>query len=166
MSNVEINLFPTLAKLITVWIGTGILFFFFKKFFWNSLMDFLQRREEYILNQVESASTSNKKAVEFEQQANEALKQARIDSKSILDKSKDEAIKIKEDILNKAQNEATDKMEKARIEIEREKASAQKEVEGQVVDIAMDVARKIVKGNIDEQKSENIVQDFIKELNE
>lgn len=164
MSHVEINLFPTLAKIVTVWIGTGILFFFFKKFFWSSLMDFLQRREEYILGQVESASLSNKKAVEYEEQANEALKQARLDSRSIVDKAKDEANMLKEDIVKKAHDEAASKIEKANQEIEREKMQAKKEVETQVVDLAMDAAKRIVNDQIDEDKSQALVNDFIKEI--
>jgi len=165
MDNVNIELFPVFSRLITVWISTGILFFFFKKYFWNSLMDFLQKREEYITSQVQSAQASNEKALAYENEAQEALKQARLDSKSMIDRSKDEANTVKQDIIEKAHAEAKDKIERAQAEIEKEKNDALADVHTQVVDIAMDAAKAIVKDNIDESKSKSIVNDFIKELN-
>ena len=164
MSGIEINLIPSLFKLITVWIATGILFFFFYKFFWKSVVSFFNKRETFMVEQIESAAQSNKNAMAYEKEANETMKQARIDSKNIVDRSKNEAIKVKEDIIGKANDEAKDKIESARLEIEREKEMARKEIEGEIVDIALTAAREIVKDSINEKKSEEIVDDFIKEL--
>jgi F-type H+-transporting ATPase subunit b len=164
MGSVQIDIFPVLARLITVWISTGILFFFFKKFFWNSLMDFLQKREEFIISQVEAAKVSTSKAQEYEAQANESLKQARLESKDMIDRSKDEANSIKDEIIAKANQDAKDKVERANIEINKEKEKALDGVHNQIVDIAMEAAKKIVKGHLDEEKSKDIVDDFIKEL--
>lgn len=160
----EINLFPILSKLITVWIATGILFFFFHKFFWESLTKYLNKREDFITSKIVSAKQSNEKALEQELLASEALKQARIDSRNILDRSKNEAIKAKEEIIDTANKEAKDKIENARLEINREKLAARKEIESEIVDIALTAAREVVKESIDKNKSEKIVDDFIKEL--
>lgn len=164
MEHVQINLFPELFKLIAVWVSTGILFFFFYKFFWKHIVGFMKKREDYMAEQVEQAAQSNKNAIAYETQANEAMKQARVDSKNILDRSKNEAIRVREEIIANAKSEASDKLESARIEIEREKELARKEIEGEIVDIALTAAREIVKDSINEKKSEEIVDDFIKEL--
>lgn len=160
----EINLFPAISKLITVWIGTGILFFFFHKFFWESIKKYLEKRENFVTEKVRLAKESNDKAIEHEKEASEALKQARLDSRTIIDRSKNEAIKIKEDIIEGANKEVKDKLENARLEINREKLVARKEIESEIVDIALTAAREVVKDSIDQDKSEKIVDDFIKEL--
>jgi len=162
--NPTIELFPNILKLLTVWIATGVLFFVFYKFFWKHIVSFFDKREKFMVEQVESAAQANKNALQYEEDANEAMKQARIDSKNILDRSKNEAIKAKEDIVNQAHREANDKIESARLEIAREKEVARKEIEGEVVDIALTAAREIVKDQIDEKKGEEIVDNFIKEL--
>ncbi|MDF9867696.1 F-type H+-transporting ATPase subunit b [Bacilli bacterium PM5-3] len=160
----EINLFPNIFKMINVLIPTAILFFFFYKFFWKSIIGFFDKREKFMMEQVESAAQSNKSAIAYEKEANEAMKQARIDSKNILDRSKNEAIRVREEIVNEAKNEAKATVEGARIEIEREKELARKQIEGEIVDIALTAAREVVKDSINEQKGEEIVDDFIKEL--
>lgn len=160
----EINLFPVLSKMITVWIATGILFYFFHKFFWKSLVAYIAKRENFITEKIESANQANLNAIEHEAKANEALKQARIDSRNILDRSKNEAIKLKEDIVSSAQKEAKDKIESARIEINRERELARQDIETEIVDIALIAAKEVVKESIDKDKGEKIVEDFIKEL--
>lgn len=165
MSHFELQLFPNLYKLLTVWIATGILFFFFYKFLWKSLVEFMKKREDHIMENIEAATQANETAQRYEAEANEALKQARIDSKTILDRSKNEAVKKSDEIITSAQQQAKDKIDEARIQIEREKQQARKELEGEVSDIALKAAKEIIKDNLDEAKSEKIVDDFIKELN-
>lgn len=160
----EINLFPVLSKMITVWISTGILFFFFHKFFWKSLVAYIAKRENFITEKIESANQANLNAIEHETKASEALKKARVDSRNILDRSKNEAIKVKEDIISSAHKEAKDKIDGARIEIDREKELARKEIETEIVDIALIAAKEVVKESIDKNKGEKIVEDFIKEM--
>lgn len=160
----HIEIFPVIWRIVTVWIATGILFFFFYKFFWKHLMTYMKKREDYIVDNVESATQANQTAQEYEKNANEVLKQARIDSKTIIDRSKNEAIKARDEIVDNAHKEARDKLDGARIAIEREKQQARNEIEGEVVDIALSAAREIVKDSIDEKKSEEIVDEFIKEL--
>jgi F-type H+-transporting ATPase subunit b len=162
--NIEINLFPELMKMIQVWIATGILFFFFYKFFWKHVVAYFKKRQDYMTEQISSSASANKNAIEYEAQANETMRQARIDAKNIVDRSKNEAIKVREDIVAKAKQEANDKIDNARLEIEREKVHAKKELQSEIVDVAMLAAKEIVKDNIDEKKSEAIVDDFIKEL--
>lgn len=164
MDNVTIELMPNIYRLITVWIATGILFFFFYKFFWKAVKKYMQTREDYIVENVEAAKNANKMAQEYEEDANEALKQARIDSKAIIDRSKNEAIKVRDEIIETANNDAKNKLDSARLQIEREQTQAQKELEKQILDVALKAAQEIVKDNLDEKKSEEIVDDFIKEL--
>ncbi|MDL2211316.1 F0F1 ATP synthase subunit B [Erysipelotrichaceae bacterium OttesenSCG-928-M19] len=164
MDNIVINIGPSILKLLQVWLATAILFFFFYKFFWKAIVRYFEKRENFMVEQVESAAQANQNALAYETQANEAMKQARIDSKNILDRSKNEAIRVREELIDNAKSEANDKIESARLEIEREKMIARKEIESEVVDIALLAAREIVKDSLNEKKGEEIVDDFIKEL--
>lgn len=160
----QLELQPILYRLITVWISTGILFFFFKKYFWSSMKDYLEKRKRFVSEQVELAKISNQRASQLELEVNEKLKQARIDSKEIVDKSRNEAIKVREQIIKEAKIEASNQMESAQIEIAREKDLAKNQIESQIVDVALLAASKIVKENIDDKQSRDIVDDFIKDF--
>ncbi|MDR3214977.1 MAG: F0F1 ATP synthase subunit B [Bacilli bacterium] len=160
----EINLFPNILKMLSVWLATAVLFFFFYKFFWKSVQDFFAKRQEYMANQIDMATQANKQATEYESKTNETMKKARIDAKNIVDRSKNEAIRLKEEILAKANDEAKEKITSAQIEIDREKEQAMKEIENEIIDVALLAAQEVIKENLDADKSKVIVDDFIKEL--
>lgn len=166
MDNIDIAslLFPSLAKLITLWIGTGLLLFFFYKFFWKKLKAYLEERQNFMASKIENSRLAEVNAQSYERNAKDELQKARLDSKTIIERSKNDALRVKEDIVSDAKKEANNKMEEARLEINREKMAARKEIESEIVDIALTAAREVVKESIDKNKSEKIVDDFIKEL--
>ncbi|MDR1782186.1 MAG: F0F1 ATP synthase subunit B [Bacilli bacterium] len=162
--HVEINLFPDILKMLSVWASTAVLFFCFYKFFWKSVVAYFNKRQDYMAEQIDSATQANKKAMEYENKANEQMKQARIDAKGIVDKSKNEAIRVREEIIEKANDDAKLKLNQAQEEIEREKELAQKGIQNEIVDVAMLAAESVIKDKLDKNKSKEIVDDFIKEL--
>lgn len=114
--------------------------------------------------QIDSATDANKKALEYENSANEQMKQARIDAKGIIDRSKNEAVRVREEIIEKANEDAKIKVSQAQVEIERERELAQKGIQNEIVDVAMLAAETVIKDKLDKNKSKEIVDDFIKEL--
>ena len=162
--HVDINLLPNMLKILSVWASTAILFFCFYKFFWKSIVAYFNKRQNYMAEQIDSATDANKKALEYENSANEQMKQARIDAKGIIDRSKNEAVRVREEIIEKANEDAKIKVSQAQVEIERERELAQKGIQNEIVDVAMLAAETVIKDKLDKNKSKEIVDDFIKEL--
>lgn len=165
MEHLDQMLIPNIYKMITVWLSLAIMFFIFYKKFWKNFKEYTDKRKDFVVKQVSEAEESNKTAIDHEKNAADALKQARIDSKEMIDRSRGEAIKVKEQIIDDAKSEASGQLEHARLQIAREEQELRKELEGEITDIALSAAREVVKGSIDEKQGEAIVDDFIKELN-
>ena len=75
------KLFPNLTTLIVQLCATGVMFLIFKKFLWNTVREFMNKRAEAIEANVTEAKQMNEQAhifvKESEQQAREAAKEYR-----------------------------------------------------------------------------------------
>lgn len=162
--DLQLELAPFLGRLVTVWITAFILYRLYKWKMYEPINNYLEKRRDYIDTQVSLATKSNEQAAQYKEQQYEELKQARLDARVIVEKSKAEAIEVREDIIGKAKDEARNKVDSARQEIERERLQAKSEIQNEIVSVALQAAKEVVKDSLDEKRSKDIVDDFIKEM--
>ena len=74
------------------------------------------------------------------------------------------AVKVKDEIMVKAQEDSRKLIEQAKSEIKQEKESAMSDLRNEVSDLAIKSAEKILKDNLDETKQKKIVNDFISQI--
>ena len=155
------KLFPNIATLIVQLLSTGVMLIVFKKFLWIPMQNYFAKRADFIESQMNEAKEMNEKAnadmVESEEQARESAKEYR----DIVARSKEDALKIRDDIVADAKKEATNKIEQAQKEIEAEKALAKTEMKEEMIDIAMEVATKIMNKDMNTQTNQELVEEFI-----
>ena len=105
------KLFPNIATLIVQLLSTGVMLIVFKKFLWIPMQIYFAKRADFIESQMNEAKEMNEKAnadmVESEEQARESAKEYR----DIVARSKEDALKIRDDIVADAKKEATNKIE-------------------------------------------------------
>ncbi len=82
----------------------------------------------------------------------------------IINDAKDMAVKVKDEIMVKAQEDSRKLIEQAKSEIKQEKESAMSDLRNEVSDLAIKSAEKILKDNLDETKQKKIVNDFISQI--
>jgi F-type H+-transporting ATPase subunit b len=93
------------------------------------------------------------------------LKEAREERDKILRGARDAANHIREEAQLNAKKSADKIIEEARAAIDIEKQAALKEVRIQVATFALDIAEKLIKKNLSDDKSQKaLVEDYIKEL--
>ena len=95
-----------------------------------------------------------------EEQSRAAAKEYR----NIVEKAKIDAGKTRDSIIEKANEEAKEKLDRVSKEIEAEKLAAKAEVKSEIVNIAIDVASKIMNQEMDQKANEKLVDEFIKEI--
>ncbi len=93
------------------------------------------------------------------------LKQARAERDSILS----EARKVKDQIINDAKDAANAEgaklLEKARIEINSQKAIAMADVKNQVASLSLEIAEKVLRKQFeDSKKQDELVSELLKEV--
>ena len=143
-----------------------ILLVLLKKFAWKPILGAVEERENNIQEALDSAKKATEKMSELTSQNENLLKEARIERDSILKEAKD----AKNSIVAEAKSQATDVaakvMEDAKSQIEMEKSKAVAELKSQVATLSIEIAEKIIKGELsDKAKQESLVNNLIEDVN-
>lgn len=158
------KLFPNITTLIIQLLSTGVMLFVFKKFLWTPVQAYFEKRADFIETQIDEAKGMNEKAktfmVESEKQARESAQEYR----DIVERAKSDALKVRDDIIIEARKEAASKIAQAEKEIAAEKVQARDDMKEEIVDIAMYVATKIMKKEMNTKENEKLVDEFVKEV--
>lgn len=156
----EINLGLILASVINFIILLAIL----KHFFFSKVKAIIDEREDYINERLDSAEDATDKARMLAIENERSLQRAREDGKAITERHKKKAEKIYEEIVDDAKSEANLIIERAKVEIEREKEKAEYSLKKEAIDLALELSKKVIEQNIDENKNRDLINDFISEV--
>lgn len=154
-----LRLDPT--DMIMVCISTLLIVFAAKHFFWDKVMDYLERRQANIQAEIDAASSKHNEANELKTQYEQQLANARGEANQIIVAAQESANAEKKDILHKATKQAGTIKEKAFADIEREKTHAQKEMKAAISDVAFEAAKKIIGEELDETKHKQYIEEFM-----
>ncbi len=151
-------------ELITPHIGlifwTGLIFlllmFVLTKFVWKPVLAAVNEREQKISDSLELAEKTKAEMMALQAANENLLKEARAERDAIVKDAKEVATKMVETAKNDAKSEANKIVEAARVSINAEKAAAISELKNQVASISLEIAEKIIRGELasnDKQKA-------------
>jgi len=143
-----------------------LLIFLVKKYAWGNITSVLDQRAEKISSDIDGAEEARKKAEELASKREAELAGSRTEAKTIIENAKETAEKSKADILAEAKLEAGRLKEKANQEIAQNKAEALQSVKGDVADLTISLAGKIISQNLDSQAHKELIDQYIDQLGE
>ena len=143
-----------------------LLIFLVKKYAWGNISSILDERAEKISSDIDGAEEARKKAEELASKREAELAGSRTEAKTIIENAKGTAEKSKADILAEAKLEAGRLKEKANQEIAQNKAEALQSVKGDVADLTISLAGKIISQNLDSQAHKELIDQYIDQLGE
>ena len=143
-----------------------LLIFLVKKYAWGNITSVLDERAEKISSDIDGAEEARKKAEELASKREAELAGSRTEAKTIIENAKETAEKSKADILAEAKLEAGRLKEKANQEIAQNKAEALQSVKGDVADLTISLAEKILSQNLDSQAHKELIDQYIDQLGE
>lgn len=143
-----------------------LLIFLVKKYAWGNITSVLDERAEKISSDIDGAEEARKKAEELASKREAELAGSRTEAKTIIENAKGTAEKSKADILAEAKLEAGSLKEKANQEIAQNKAEALQSVKGDVADLTISLAEKILSKNLDSQAHKELIDQYIDQLGE
>ena len=143
-----------------------LLIFLVKKYAWGNITSVLDERAEKISSDIDGAEEARKKAEELASKREAELAGSRTEAKTIIENAKETAEKSKADILAEAKLEAGRLKEKANQEIAQNKAEALQSVKGDVADLTISLAGKIISQNLDSQAHKALIDQYIDQLGE
>ena len=141
-----------------------LLVFLVKKFAWGNIVGILDQRAQKISEDIDSAEAARKKAEDLEQKREEALAGSREEAAAIVETAKETAEKNKASILADTTEEVSRLKQKANQEIAQSKADALKSIKGDVADLSIDLASKIIGQTLDKEAQSQLIDSYIDKL--
>ena len=164
LSGISKQIFPSLPALITQLLATFVMFFIVFKFFWKPIKEFIDKRKDFLENELKEATTLKEEAKAAHSLADKRIKEMKVEARKIKEEAENQALEVRKEILLKAEEEAQAKKEKALRDIEKQKLEAQEDIHREIVGVALLAAQKIVEREIDEKDNTRLVEDFIKDV--
>jgi F-type H+-transporting ATPase subunit b len=134
------------------------------KFAWGPLLKIVDERERSIRDQVDSAERAAAEARDLLAKHEEIVRGAAREREEVLGRAAKEADALRADLVGKARAEAEAAVARARDQIHRERDQAIAELRGQVADIAVEAASRIVKSSLTPDAQRKLVDEFVESL--
>ncbi|HHA9400896.1 TPA: F0F1 ATP synthase subunit B [Streptococcus pneumoniae] len=137
-----------------------------KKFAWSNITGIFEERTEKIASDIDRAEEARQKAEVLAQKREDELAGSRKEAKTIIENAKETAEQSKANILADAKLEAGHLKEKANQEIAQNKVEALQSVKGEVADLTISLAGKIISQNLDSHAHKALIDQYIDQLGE
>lgn len=137
-----------------------------KKYLFKPATDFMDKRAEGIKENLEKAEKQREETEKLKEDYKKELEEIKAKSNDILKDAARKGEARKAEIVKEAKQEAEEIIDRARIEIDREKEKAISEMKDQVVTLSVMAASKIIDNSLDEKAHKKLVEDFIEEVGE
>jgi F-type H+-transporting ATPase subunit b len=135
------------------------------RYAWKPILNSLKERETSIQNALDTAEKARLEMAKLQSDNEKLLKEAREERDKILKEAREVSNRLKDDAQADARKAADKIIEDARAAIQIEKQAALKEVRTQVALFSLEVAEKLMKKNLSNDKAQKEqVELFIKDL--
>jgi len=156
---------PDLGLVVWTTVAFAILFFILAKFAWKPIMSAIDERERSIEDALLKAEAAKEEMARLTSENDSLLKQARAERDLILKEAKQLKDQIIGEAKDAAQKEGAKMLEKARIEIESQKAIAMADVKNLVAELSIEIAEKVLRTEFAKSgKQDELVADLLKEV--
>lgn len=157
-------LLPEQAELIWGLVGFALLMVVMVRKVFPALNRTLEARQQAIQGQLEHAESERQEAEGLRREYEEKLAEARERANEIVDAARKQAEGLRADLVGRAEEEARQIVERARADQQAERSRLIQELRGQVADLSLTIASKIVKQELDGGRHADLVDDYINEL--
>lgn len=148
-------------SLIFTWVNLFILFLIMKKLLFKPVMNMIESREKEVGEMYEKAESAQKAAESMKDEYTKRLQDAQNEAGRIVNDAKNTAKQRGDEIISAAQAEAASARSKAEREIEHERKAAAAELQSDIADIAVSIAKKVIEKDIDGKDCERLVEEYI-----
>jgi F-type H+-transporting ATPase subunit b len=131
---------------------------------WGPILSLVEEREKQIASSIEAAKRERAEAEKLLAEQKTAIAEARRDAQEMLRRNQQEVEKFREELMAKSRKEAEEFKASAQREIQEQKAKAIAEVKAMAVDLAMEVAGKLLNERMDDTRHRALAEQFVQGL--
>ena len=142
------------------------IFFVAKKFLFVPVMNMIESRQKEIDDMYDAAGQAKSEAEAMQSEYQQKLNQAQVTSERIVKEAVARGQAREEEIIRKANADASAIMDKASADIEMEKKKAINDAKNEISGLAMAIAGKVVERELNTADQADLIDRFINELGE
>jgi F-type H+-transporting ATPase subunit b len=156
---------PDLGTIFWMLLMFIIVLIILKKFAWKPILNALDNREKSIEDSLRSAERAREEMEQLKEDNKKIMAEARLERDNMLKDTKKTSNKILSEAKEKANEEAKLLIEATRELIENEKTSAVDEIRRQVAVLSVDIAEKILREKLkDDKQQKELVDKLMKDI--
>ncbi len=141
------------------------LLFLLAKYAWKPILSAVEERENTIKDSLEAAEKAKADMEAVQADNKRILKEARAERDALLAEAKKTSTQIVNDAKEAAQTEADKIAAAAQAAIQQEKNAAINDLKAQVAGLSVDIAQKVLQGELaDQKKQEQLVEKLVKDI--
>jgi len=149
----------------TLIVFAGLLFIL-GKYAWGPILEAVEAREKGIQSALDKAAERNEEAARLLAEHREQLADARRQANELIAEGRAAGEGVRKDLEKKARAEGQAMVDRARVEIERERDAALDALRRESVELALAAASRLIKENLDQKKDREIVERYLSGLGE
>jgi len=152
---------PEPGTIIWTFITFVVLLVLLRAFAWKPILGVLEEREKLIKGSLDEARKAKEEAERHLADSRDAMKKGRQELAAVMEKGQKEAERFRQELMAKAQAEADEARKRGIEEIERQKRAAVAEIRAATVDLAIQVAGRVVQSSVDEKTQRKLAGEFL-----
>ena len=131
---------------------------------WKPIVEALDSRAEKVRGDIDNAEKARQEAEKLLEEHRQLMNNAKAEAGQIIAKGKEDAEKIKNDIVERANAEAREITERSKKEIEVARDSALAEIKEEIVVLSTEIASKIIEKNINPDDQKALVSEALNKI--
>ncbi len=160
-SRIFFNLWDFLIVL-TAFIVLVLIAFFFA---YKPIKEFAKKRADYVEGKIRTAEEREKKSQNLISEGEKSLLESKRNAALIVDEARENAAKIKDEIINEAKLEAQNEKKKAQEEIAQEIEANKDAIHKEIVDVALKASEELLNREVSKEDNKRLLDDFVDNLN-
>ena len=141
-----------------------IVAFILRRVAWAPLLDAVNEREKQIQSSIDAAKKERAEAEKLLSEQKSAIAAARSEAAEALRKTQSDMEKLREDLMAKSRKESEELKADARKTIEAEKSKAIADIKNEAVNLAFQIAEKLLGEKMDDGKHRQLAEQFVQDL--
>jgi F-type H+-transporting ATPase subunit b len=134
------------------------------KFAWGPLLAALENRHALIKKSLDDAQQAKLELERLHQESAQIIKAARVEAESIVNKSRSDGERLREELKQKARSDAEGIVRNAERQIQLETARAVQQIRREAVDLSVMIASKIIGRNLSKADNESLIEEALKQI--
>ncbi|CAM3064594.1 F0F1 ATP synthase subunit B [Lactococcus hircilactis] len=143
-----------------------ILLVLLRVFAWKAITGIFEQRAKKISDDIDAAEVSRTQAAQLVDQRTSELAGSKAEAANIIQTANDTAKQNRDKIVANANEEAANTKKRAQGEIEQERKEALNSVKGDVADISVKIAEKLIGQSLDVNAQSELIDTYISKLGE